>query len=1162
MDKMAENEVTVVPTAEDGENTFVLDQIKIGQIDRANLHNIANNFDKIEEKIGEVDSDITNIKNQIGEITDETISKLQEDVSKNAKNISTNAGNIQSLSDAANEYMSATNETLTDHEARISQNTQGLNTINNTTLPTLKENLEGEIEKVSTDLTNLKNGSSSTIKTLDEGIAANSKAIQDLIGGEGSSGDTISGISSRLSQAEEDIDNIEQEVNTNVIKVTPTPVNGNTPTQYINSPVIINGDFKVTGTTTSVDTDTLKVKDNLIVANSTGASLTKPSGLAIATGTASGTSYPSAYGIVYDPSTETVKLGKGTLDSNYADFVFNQNEGKPIALRADSTTFREGNIIKWDSTNNIFVDGGIAYNQIVVKNELNAYGKLATDNTWSGKNIFANIEPSSNNTYDLGTSSTYWKAIYANTIKANTLSSLAGGNLTIPNVNGTIATTNNINSALTSYVTLATKQTISGKKQYTQPIDIQGQIVSSSDNLTISEFAKVQEYNTFYEIRNEQTDESIINVQLADLGMGAGSSLVYDESNNTVTVNNGQVLEFYPLKGKFNSVEITILHNSGEEYPFNTDGWEVTADDLETSSLISYYNGETDIPKILAQEGKNVTILNITVSQSEQTYTSYGNTEITRNNLSIKLPSASGTLALTKDITNELKPYAKTSDLSAYAKTTDLSAYAKTTDLDKYALTSTLSAYGTLAGNNTWTGTNTWTGATTFNGINATKVESKNLYEDGIDIRNIYGSLVDINHWTKTNTFDDLVAKGTTEVNNNISYTNAQITIGNYVLKAHSITNTGAITIYLPSGTTSGTLALQSELNAFAKLTLGANTSQTFSGGDGSKNIFTTPVEFTNIVNSTSTITAKELHAESDVDTTTFTSYGDGQIVKKYSNGTTTSQYIYTLPSKSGTLATTDDVSSIDLSAYGKLNYSNTWSGTNNFDSNVEFRSTNAPLSHYGFNATNGTTTSQSTKYQYGKITNGSYTLTLPSKTGTLATLDDVNAIDLSGYGKLSGTNSWTGTNIFNDKTTFTSKIQIDGLPILGFTSASIKLGNHTILSNILMASTATVTLPNTSGTLALTSAIKNNVNSTWTDISATSTTGWKSTTISMNGISYYALEFDATTTGIEVYIEDTETGYWAKVTSQPLYDATNNKFYIAIGEQKVNCKVRSFTLA
>lgn len=267
-------------------------------------------------------------------------------------------------------------------------------------------------------------------------------------------------------EIEENLNNAIIELDANVIKVTPTPVDGKTPTQYINSPVIINGDFQVTGTTTTVDTDTLKVKDNLIVANSTGASLTKPSGLAIATGTASGTSYPSAYGIVYDPSTETVKLGKGTLDSNYEDFVFNQNEGKPIALRADSTTFRDGNIIKWDSTNNIFVDGGIAYNEIGVINK---------DNTWSGINTFSSFK-ALNGSYGfhLDALGLYSTPLTVTTFTDGEPNSMIGTKyghgsivydpenlgttytLTIPKKSGTIATLDDIQSVnLTDYGKLA-----------------------------------------------------------------------------------------------------------------------------------------------------------------------------------------------------------------------------------------------------------------------------------------------------------------------------------------------------------------------------------------------------------------------------------------------------------------------------------------------------------------------------------------------------------------------------------------------------------------------------------------------------------------------------------------------------------------------------------
>lgn len=214
--------------------------------------------------------------------------------------------------------------------------------------------------------------------------------------------------------------------------------------------------------------------------------------------------------------------------------------------------------------------------------------------------------------------------------------------------------------------------------------------------------------------------------------------------------------------------------------------------------------------------------------------------------------------------------------------------------------------------------------------------------------------------------------------------------------------------------------------------------------------------------------------------------------------------YDIRFPAKSGTLATTDDINNIDFSSYGNLNYSNTWKGANNFDSNVEFRSTTAPLSHYGFNATNGNNTSQSTKYEYGKITNGSYTLTFPDKTGTLATVEDIPIINLedyvkttdlsdyakttdlnkyvltstlSAYGTLAGNNTWKGNNTFSGTNIFGFSNRFGSLSITGtehivlgvkYNQSDIELGKHILQSNAPTTNDdMTLILPNKSGTLA-----------------------------------------------------------------------------------------------
>ena len=105
----------------------------------------------------------------------------------------------------------------------------------------------------------------------------------------------------------------------------------------------ITGNLTVSGTTTTNDTETLRVQDNLIITNSTGASLSDLSGLAINIGS------DTAYGIVYDPAQEAVRLGKGTVGEENKEFTFNENEGKPIVVRDDTLNDVNDNYLtQWD----------------------------------------------------------------------------------------------------------------------------------------------------------------------------------------------------------------------------------------------------------------------------------------------------------------------------------------------------------------------------------------------------------------------------------------------------------------------------------------------------------------------------------------------------------------------------------------------------------------------------------------------------------------------------------------------------------------------------------------------------------------------------------------------------------------------------------------------
>lgn len=122
----------------------------------------------------------------------------------------------------------------------------------------------------------------------------------------------------------------------------------------ISGDVDIQGNLTVIGTKTYVNVQSLGVKDAIIVTNIDGETLgVALSGLAIKKDSS------KVYGLMYDPTDDTVKFGEGVLDAENKHFTFSEYEGKPIATRADSKDLVEAHIIKWDSYINAFVDSGV-----------------------------------------------------------------------------------------------------------------------------------------------------------------------------------------------------------------------------------------------------------------------------------------------------------------------------------------------------------------------------------------------------------------------------------------------------------------------------------------------------------------------------------------------------------------------------------------------------------------------------------------------------------------------------------------------------------------------------------------------------------------------------------------------------------------------------------
>lgn len=119
----------------------------------------------------------------------------------------------------------------------------------------------------------------------------------------------------------------------------------------------IQGDLNVKGTTVTEDTETLNVKDAIVVTNSEGADIS-----ATLAGFVIRLNATDCYGIMYDKSSDSVKLGLGKITDG--KFTFNEGEGNAVAVRADGSLMTNGHLVKWDATALKFVDAGKSVDDI------------------------------------------------------------------------------------------------------------------------------------------------------------------------------------------------------------------------------------------------------------------------------------------------------------------------------------------------------------------------------------------------------------------------------------------------------------------------------------------------------------------------------------------------------------------------------------------------------------------------------------------------------------------------------------------------------------------------------------------------------------------------------------------------------------------------------
>lgn len=143
----------------------------------------------------------------------------------------------------------------------------------------------------------------------------------------------------------------------------------------ITGDLTVGGNLTINGTTTTVDSTTLQVKDKLIeVAHGNTTTLTTPAGLVAPKydGTNSGA-------LVFD-STGTAYVGDVKLDST-GNIDVSKSDLQPLATR---TGLVDGNLVQYDSSAQTLKDSGKKISDLALKTDLSGKANLAGGNTFSG----------------------------------------------------------------------------------------------------------------------------------------------------------------------------------------------------------------------------------------------------------------------------------------------------------------------------------------------------------------------------------------------------------------------------------------------------------------------------------------------------------------------------------------------------------------------------------------------------------------------------------------------------------------------------------------------------------------------------------------------------------------------------------------------------------
>lgn len=327
--------------------------------------------------------------------------------------------------------------------------------------------------------------------------------------------------------------------------------------QSIQGDVTIQGSLRVNGTTITNDTETLTVKDNIIVTNSDGVTLNNLSGLFIKTGTTTG------YAVVYDPTTNTVILGEGTIDDTNKVTVVAE-ERKAIVTRPDNdSALIPGNLTYWNSSTRGITTSDIPVDEVVIKSELEPQVNNLNDAINTKQDSTDNTLETTSKTV-VGAINEVNSVTSAHINNTNNPHAVTKAQLGIENVDNTSDADKPVSTATQSAIS-STANTL--RSELEKEIELEVDFLNSSIS-TVSTALTAHEANTAnpHSVTAEQIGLGNVD-NTSDLDKPI-SNAVQSALNNKVTVETGKGLSTNDFttadKEKLDGIQVVTTSDNGK----------------------------------------------------------------------------------------------------------------------------------------------------------------------------------------------------------------------------------------------------------------------------------------------------------------------------------------------------------------------------------------------------------------------------------------------------------------------------------------------------------------------------------------------------------------------------------------------------------------------